>query len=56
MGATNRTTGLGDFPVLISPWTLAGPVAIAIVIAVFFGDYPARRASNLDSIEALRFE
>jgi len=42
--------------VLISPWTLGGAVAIAIVIAVFFGYYPARRASKLDPIEALRFE
>jgi putative ABC transport system permease protein len=47
---------LGDFPVLISPWTLLGAVVIAILIAVFFGYYPARRASKLDPIEALRFE
>ncbi|HKL50701.1 MAG TPA: ABC transporter permease [Wenzhouxiangellaceae bacterium] len=56
MGATYLAAGLGDFPVLISPWTLAGAVAIAIFIAVFFGYYPARRASRLDPIEALRYE
>ncbi|MEX0914667.1 MAG: ABC transporter permease [Wenzhouxiangellaceae bacterium] len=56
VGATYLAASLGDFPVLISPWTLAGAVAIAIFIAVFFGYYPARRASKLDPIEALRFE
>jgi len=56
IGATYLAASLGNFPVLISPWTLAGAVAIAIFIAVFFGYYPARRASKLDPIEALRFE
>ena len=56
VGATHLAAALGDFPVLIEPWTLGGAVAIAIFIAVFFGYYPARRASRLDPIEALRFE
>ncbi|MDT8408727.1 MAG: ABC transporter permease [Wenzhouxiangellaceae bacterium] len=56
VGATWLVASLGDFPVLISPWTLAGAVFVAIFIAVFFGYYPARRASRLDPIEALRFE
>jgi putative ABC transport system permease protein len=56
VGATHLAAKLGEFPVLIEPWTLGGAVAIAIFIAVFFGYYPARRASRLDPIEALRFE
>ena len=56
VAATHLLAGLGEFPVLISAWTLVGAVVIAIVIAVFFGYYPARRASRLDPIEALRFE
>jgi putative ABC transport system permease protein len=56
VGGTYLAAHLGDFPILISPITLAGAVAIAIFIAVFFGYYPARRASKLDPIEALRFE
>ncbi len=56
VGGTHLASRLGEFPVLISPWTLAGAVGIAVFIAVFFGYYPARRASRLDPIEALRFE
>ena len=56
VGGTYLASHLGDFPVLIHPWVLAGAVGIAVFIAVFFGYYPARRASRLDPIEALRFE
>ena len=56
VGGTYLAAHLGEFPILISPVTLVGAVVIAIFIAVFFGYYPARRASRLDPIEALRFE
>lgn len=56
VGGTYLAANLGEFPVLISPWTLAGAVVIAMFIAVFFGFYPARKAARLDPIEALRFE
>ena len=56
IGGTLLAAQFGEFPVLLSPITLVGAVLIAILIAVFFGYYPARRASKLDPIEALRFE
>ena len=56
VAGTHLASNLGEFPVLISPWTLAGAVGVAVLIAVFFGYYPARKASRLDPIEALRFE
>lgn len=56
VGATYLAANLGSFPVLISPITLLASVIIAVVIAVFFGFYPARQASRLDPIDALRYE
>jgi putative ABC transport system permease protein len=44
------------WPVLISPWTILLACGVAACVGVFFGLYPAYRASRLDPIEALRFE
>jgi putative ABC transport system permease protein len=47
--------GLG-WPIRIPLYAIAVSTVFAIAIALFFGFYPARRASQLNPIEALRYE
>ncbi len=45
-----------DWPVIVSLEAAAVAVLFAAAVGVFFGFYPARRASRLDPIDALRYE
>jgi putative ABC transport system permease protein len=45
-----------DFPASVQTWVAALGVILSSVIGLFFGIYPARRASQLDPVVALRSE
>jgi putative ABC transport system permease protein len=47
---------VSPLPARVEPWSVAAGILITGVVGVFFGLYPALRASRLDPIEALRRE
>jgi putative ABC transport system permease protein len=52
----NSVTSGTEWPVVISWQAAIVALLFASAVGVFFGYYPARRASRLDPIEALRYE
>jgi putative ABC transport system permease protein len=56
VGASFVLSHVFQWPQLISTAAVFGSAIFSMAIGVFFGYYPARKAAELDPIEALRFE
>ena len=54
--ASDAVTRILEWPTQISPGAIGLAFGIAAAIGVFFGFYPARKASLLDPIDSLRYE
>jgi len=49
-------TQIFEWPASVPAWSIGLAFGIAAAVGVFFGFYPARRASRLNPIDALRYE
>ena len=56
LAGTQAIAHFAEIPFVFSPLVILGAVLFSASVGIFFGFYPARKASNLDPIASLRYE
>lgn len=56
IGASFAVKNIAHWPIYIQPWSVMLSFVVCTVTGVFFGWYPAKKAADLDPIEAIRYE
>jgi putative ABC transport system permease protein len=56
VGGSSLVSRLAGWPTFVSPGSILLAFAFSMAVGIFFGYYPARKASTLNPIDALRYE
>ena len=56
IGASFAVKNIAHWPIYIQSWSVLLSFAVCTITGVFFGWYAAQKASNLDPIDAIRYE
>lgn len=56
VGASYAVNIIARWPIYIQPWSIIMSFAVCTFTGIFFGWYPAKKAAQLDPIEAIRYE